>query len=450
MTVSNPQHELPDLDVFAADFEEFHARFADLFVRSEPREQAAKYLRGLLGGVERRNGWQLAEAMGDAVPDRMQRLLNRADWSAVAARDRLLDLAVEWFGDEQGIGILDETGFLKKGEASVGVQRQYSGTAGKIENCQIGVFLGYRSCAGHLLLDRALYLPQDWCDDVARRAQSRVPTRVRFWTKPQLAVRMLKRAWAHGVPMAWVTGDEVYGNDPALRDAIATEGHRYVLAVAACTPVWTTRPAVVAPGSSASPHQGRPQTRARLAPGASRASTVAAVTRAWPATQWMRLAVTQGEKGPIEYDWAARRVVDSRNRLPADQVWLLARRSISNPTEIAWYLSDAPADTPLATLAHVAASRFTIEQCFEEAKDDVGLDQYEVRTWPAWHRHITLAMMALAWLASVRISLEQTDPRMACEPTAGAALGAGKKGILVHQLHRSSRLRAGRSPKCGD
>jgi SRSO17 transposase len=367
----------------------------------------------------------------------MQRLLNRADWRAAAARDALLDFCAARFGDDAGVMVLDETGFLKKGDASVGVQRQYSGTAGKLENCQVAVFLSYQSRAGHVLLDRALYLPARWCTDVARRQRARVPRTVQFHTKPQLAARLLRRAWAHHVPCAWVTGDEIYGDDPALRDAIAAAGRRYVLAVAGNTPVWATRPATVAPGPARGGRGGPARTRTRLAPGAPPVSTVKAVSGAWAAARWRRLAVTQGEKGPIEYDWAAARVVDSRHRVPVDEVWLLARRSVADPTDVAWYLSNAPADATLAQLARVAATRFTVEQCFEEAKDDVGLDHYEVRTWPAWHRHITLAMMALAWLASVRLALETTDPTVAAT--------AGKKG----GPRRARNSQGGRSRKPG-
>jgi SRSO17 transposase len=395
----------PAWDALAADFEAFHARFASLFARSEPREEAKKYVRSLMGATARRNGWQLAEAIGDRTPDRVQRLLYCADWSAEAARDRLMDFTIERFGDPQGIGVLDETGFLKKGTESVGVARQYSGTAGKIENCQIGVFLSYTSARGHVLLDRRLYLPASWCSDPVRRQRAHVPEDVAFQTKPQLAMQMLQGAWQRGVPMAWVTGDEVYGDNPALRDGIATAEQRYVLAVASITPIWSERPAVLEPPTEREHRHGPRRTRTRLAPGAPRASTVAKVVAQWPSTQWHRLAVHQGEKGPIEYDWACARVLDSRQRLPTDEVWLLARRSVSKPSEVAYYLSNAEADTPLATLAHVASTRYTIEQCFEEAKDDVGLDHYEVRTWPSWHRYITLGMMSLAWLASVRAML---------------------------------------------
>jgi SRSO17 transposase len=411
--------ELPDLpawDALAQDFEAFHARFASLFVRSEPRDEALKYIRALMGAAARRNGWQLAEAIGDRTPDRAQRLLYSADWSADAARDLLIDFVIERFGDPQGIGVLDETGFLKKGTESVGVQRQYSGTAGKVENCQIGVFLSYTSPRGHVLLDRRLYLPESWCEDPERRQRAHVPEEVSFQTKPQLAMQMLRSAWQQGVPMAWVTGDEVYGDDPVLRDGIAEQQHRYVLAVASNTPVWAERPAVTEPPTQHDDRGGRPRTRSRLAPEAPHASTVKAVVTQWSTTSWQRLAVHLGEKGPIEYDWACARVIDSRQRLPTEEVWLLARRSVSKPSEVAYYLSNAEADTSLATLAHVASSRYTIEQCFEEAKDDVGLDHYEVRTWPSWHRFITLAMMALAWLASARAMLPDED----CFPYAPA------------------------------
>lgn len=406
----------PAWDVLAQDFEAFHARFASLFARSEPRDESLKYLRALMGAAARRNGWQLAEAIGDRTPDRVQRLLYSADWSADEARDRLITFAIERFGDPQGVGVLDETGFLKKGTESVGVARQYSGTAGKIENCQIAVFLGYASARGHVLLDRRLYLPESWCSDLARMQRAHVPKGVSFQTKPQLALQMLKSAWQCGVPMAWVTGDEVYGDDPRLRDGIAAEHHRYVLAVASHTPVWAERPAVMEPPTEREHRTGPLRTRTRLAPGAPHASTVKAVVAEWAPTRWHRLAVHLGEKGPITYDWACERVIDSRQRLPTDEVWLLARRSVSNPSEVAYYLSNAEADTPLVKLAHVASSRYTIEQCFEEAKDDVGLDHYEVRTWPSWHRYITLGMMALAWLASARTMLPNED----CFPYAPA------------------------------
>jgi SRSO17 transposase len=436
---------VPAWDALAQDFEAFHARFASLFARSEPREEAVKYIRALMGPAARRNGWQLAEALGDRTPDRVQRLLYAADWNADAARDRLIDFAIERFGDSQGIAVLDETGFLKKGTESVGVARQYSGTAGKVENCQIGVFLGYCSARGHVLLDRRLYLHESWFLDPARMRRAHVPDGISFQTKPQLALEMLRGAWLQGLPTAWVTGDEVYGDDPVLRDGIAAEGHRYILAVGSATPVWAKWPEVIEPPAERERRTGRPRTRRRLAASAPHASTVKNVVAQWSPTQWQRLAVHLGEKGPIEFDWACARVVDSRRRLPSEEVWLLARRSVSKPLEVAYYLSNAAADTSLVMLAHVASSRYTIEQCFEEAKDDVGLDHYEVRTWPSWHRYITLGMMALAWLASVRAILPDQDrfpyapvlnPELGLEPALRAPGEKSRRSLKKALAHR--------------
>jgi SRSO17 transposase len=390
---------LDELDTWADDFVAFHARFADLFARSESREQAAKYLRGLLAPVERKNGWQVAEAVGDATPDRMQRLLYQVDWDAEAARDRLQQFIIERFGEAEGVGVVDETGFLKKGCHSVGVKRQYTGTAGKVDNCQVAVMLSYASGQGHVFLDRRLYLPREWAADAARRERADVPEDVAFQTKPQQARAMLAQAWAQGVPMRWVTGDEVYGDAPALRQAVADAGRWYVFAVACTTPVWGTRPATRPPRRTTG---GRPQRYARLAPDAPPAVRVAAVAANWPAEAWQRLSVADGEKGPRVYDWAVARVVESVAKRPGRDAWLLVRRSVSEPKEVAYYLSNAPADTPLAALARVAATRYTVEQCIEEAKGEAGMDQYEVRRWHSWHRHITLAMMAHVWLAAMR------------------------------------------------
>jgi SRSO17 transposase len=388
-----------DLDGWGADFFAFCARFDDVFGRKEARTQARKYLRGLLSPVPRKNGWQLAEAMGDAVPDPTQRLLYRTLWSADQARDLLQTYIGEAFADADGIGVVDETGFVKKGNRSVGVKRQYSGTAGKIENCQMGTFLSYATRQGHVFLDRRLYLPEDWCNDPERRAQAKVPAEVIFQTKPEQALSMLQEAWQREVPMRWVAGDEVYGESTALRDGIAAHGRWYVLGVRTVMPVWTERPLVVEPEPQP---RGRPRTQARLVPDAPPAVTVAAAVAAWPASCWQRLAVTEGEKGHIAYDWAGQRVVESRDKLPGPDAWLIARRSLSDPTEIAYYLSNAPADTLLAQVAQVASTRYTVEQCLEEAKGETGLDDYEVRYWHSWYRHITLSMMAHAWLASVR------------------------------------------------
>lgn len=389
-----------ELLTWAADFTTFTNRFAALFKRSEPREQVAKYLRGLLATVERKNSWQTAELVGDQRPDAMQRLLYRATWDVEAARDLLQQYIVEQFGEADSIGVVDETGFLKQGSASVGVKRQYSGTAGKTENCQVATFLTYASSLGHVLLDRRLFLAEEWCNDQDRRKQAGVPAEVSFATKPQQAVAMLEHAWANGVPMCWVTGDEIYGNASHLRRSVAKAGKYYVLAVNRTTPLWLVRPSVEPAGKAVT---GRPRKHERLAANSPAWQVAEALLGAQAATlRWERFSVGAGEKGARLYDWTRLRVVESHEGLPGNDAWLLVRRSISPKAELAFYLSNAgPAET-LLKLAQVASTRWTVEQCFAEAKGEVGLDQYEVRQYGSWYRHITLAMMAHAWLAAMR------------------------------------------------
>jgi SRSO17 transposase len=381
-----------DGDAWDTAFAAFHARFAPLFYRQEVRQRSARYVRGLLGPVERKNSWHLAEAVGEPDPQGMQRLLYAARWDADAVRDELVRFVAEQWGDSDGIFAVDETGFLKKGTKSVGVQRQYTGTAGKTENCQVGVFLTYVSPQGHAFLDRRLYLPESWTEDTDRRRVATVPEHVVFQTKPELAWEMLQQAWALGVPGRWVVGDTVYGQDPTLRtrlEACAPAVH-YVLAVPSTTPIWQIQPVV--PTAA-----GTVRLTRRWA-----GSTVAALADGLPQSAWRRLAVAAGTKGPRTYDWVAVRVVLGEHGWPAGQRWLLVRRSVAEPTERAYYLSNAPPETPLGTLARVAASRWPIEQGFEEAKGETGLDHYEVRRYDSWYRHITLSLLAHTFLADLR------------------------------------------------
>jgi SRSO17 transposase len=397
-TIGRKQMTIEELEQWQEEFEQFHARFADLFERSESREQAKKYLRGLLAQADRKNSWQVAEVVGDAIPDRMQRLLYRVPWDAEAARDRLQQFVIETFGDEEGIGVVDETSFLKKGTHSVGVARQYLGAAGKLENGQVATVLSYAAKGAHVFLDRRLYLPEEWACNKERRAEAHVPEEVRFATKPEQAIAMLVHAWERGVPMRWVTGDEVYGDSPRLRETIQRHGRFYVLAVSANTRVWTERPEVEEPVEQTG---GRPRRARRVAADAPKARMVSEVVASLPSQAWKRMAVMEGEKGPITYHWARRRVVESRDRLPGPDVWLLARRSLTDPKQLAYYLAYVPPRTSFETTVRIASSRYTVEQCIEEAKGETGLDEYEVRFWHSWYRHITLSMMAHAWLASI-------------------------------------------------
>jgi SRSO17 transposase len=350
-----------------------HARIAHRFRRAEARGRAKRYLAGLLDRVERKNGWQLAEHLGEPGPQGVQRLLNAADWDVEAVRDDLRSYVTEHLGHAAGVLIVDETGFLKKGTKSVGVQRQYSGTAGRIENCQIGVFVGYASHQGRAFLDRELYLPQEWVQDPARRGEAGVPPEVSFATKPELARQMLARAFAAGVPASWVSGDEIYGNDGAFRRWLVAENHPYVLAVSAHHPLW----------------QSGTQERADH------------LIAALPPAAWAPLSAGAGSQGERLYDWACIQV--PYESAPGTAHWLLARRSLSDPTEHAYYRVFGPADTPVATMVRVAGMRWAIETSFEDAKGAVGLDHYEVRTWTAWYRHVTLALLAHAYLKVTRL-----------------------------------------------
>ncbi|UUU23781.1 IS701 family transposase [Streptomyces sp. DSM 40750] len=354
---------------WAAGLDALHARISGHFRRSEPRRRAGEYLRGLLAPLERKNGWTLAEQAGELCPDGMQRLLNQADWSADAVRDEVRGFVLENLGAEDGVLAVDETGFVKKGTRSAGVQRQYTGTSGKIDNCQLGVFLAYVSAKGRALIDRELYLPTSWIEDPARRADARIGDEVAFRTKPALARAMLERAVAAKVPFRWVTGDEVYGQDPVLRGWLAEQRLSYVLAVAS---------------------------KHRCGPRGQNARTVSAIL---PEHTWEIRSAGEGAHGLREYAWALVPLPGERDDGFEDA--LLIRRSLADG-ERAYYLVHAPANTPQAEIVRAAEARWAIEECFQAAKNEAGLDHYQVRQYPAWYRHITLAMAAAAHLTAVR------------------------------------------------
>ena len=361
---------------WAGELDRVSQRLRPRFARAEMRVRSRRYLLGLVGGATRKNGWQLAEAAGERTPHGMQDLLNRAVWDADAVRDDLRAYVVEHLGAPGAVLVVDETGFLKKGIKSVGVQRQYSGTAGRIENCQIGVFLTYASAQGRTFLDRALYLPQAWAADDARRTEAGVPVAITFQTKPALAQAMLARALAAGVPFAWVTGDEVYGGDRRLRLWLEEQHLAHLLAIKATEPLWVA----TARGPAQVP--------------------AADLIAALPAAAWVTLSAGDGAKGPRRYDWAWLPIRPLRE--PGKGYWLLARRALSDATDLAYYVGYGPEETSLPELVRVAGTRWTIETCFEEAKGEVGLDQYEVRRWDGWHRHVTLSLLAHAVLAVTR------------------------------------------------
>jgi len=356
---------------------ELSALIGRRFARSEPREHAVAYIQGLLSAEERKNSWTLSERAGDATPNGMQRLLSTSDWDPDLVRDDLQRYVVRYLGDPGGVLIIDETGFLKKGTRSAGVARQYSGTAGRVENCQIGVFLTYAAAAGRTFLDRELYLPKRWTEDRDRCAAAGIGADVEFATKPELAMVMLQRAHDNGVPARWVTGDEVYGQYSRLRNKCEELGLSYVLAVG------VNQHVIAGPG--------------KLDGQEFRADALVA---ALPAQVWRTLSAGKGAKGDRRYDWARVRVRGFN--FPDSVYWLLVRRSLSDPTDLAYYLCHAPARTTLAELVTVAGTRWAIEETFQTSKGQTGLDHYQVRQYTGWYRHMTLSMLAHAFLTVTR------------------------------------------------
>ncbi|HET8631026.1 MAG TPA: IS701 family transposase [Thermomicrobiales bacterium] len=358
--------------------EDVHRVLWPRFARAEPRRRAQAYLRGLLGDAERKNGWQLAEQLGERTPDGVQRLLSAARWAADAVRDDLRAYVVGRLGDPAGALIVDETGFLKQGVTSAGVARQYSGTAGRTENCQVGVFLAYATEAGCAFLDRALYLPEEWAADHERRRAAGIPDAVAFATKPELARQMLARAFAAGVPAAWVVGDTVYGGDE-LRRWLEGQGQRYALAVACAHGLWTAGEQV----------------------------TAQVLAEALPPDAWARVSAGAGSQGPRWYDWAC---LALPYEAPAGWAhWLLVRRSVSRPAERASYRVYAPVGTPPTAMVRAVGRRWQIETALAEAKGLVGLADYEVRRWVGWYRHITLCLLAHAALVAARAAAHAGD-----------------------------------------
>ena len=360
-----------DVQQWGQQLDEVARRIGARFPRSETRDRVRAHLVGLLGPVQRKNAWQVAEQIGDADPYGVQYLMGRSEWDPDAVRDDLRAYVVESLGDPDAVLVLDETGFLKKGTKSAGVARQYTGTAGRIENAQVGVFLAYAGRHGVAFLDRELYLPEEWTGDPERCEAAGIPEGTAFSTKIRLARAMLERAFAAGVPAAWVTGDEVYGTWE-LRRWLEEEKRPYVLAVRANQYVWA--------GSGQ--------------------STVAALAKAIPKRSWHKIAIAAGSKGPRRYAWAW--LVINSDLGPSWRRWLLVRKSLDDFEELAYYIAAGPRRTTLTRLAMTAGARWSIEGGFESAKQETGLADYEVRSWTGWYRHITLCLLAQAVLAAVR------------------------------------------------
>ncbi len=359
---------------------QLHERIGHRFARSEARERVRLYLVGLLGQVERKNGWRLAEVIGERDPQGVQRLLNSAKWNADEVRDDLRSYVVEHLGDKDtGILIVDETGFLKKGEKSVGVARQYTGTAGDTVNCQVGVFLAYTSKKGASFVDRELYLPKGWTSDPVRRAEAGVPEEVVFENKIELAERMLERAFEAGVPARWVVADSFYGRLHAFRKWLEERGRPY---------------AVMVPKTNAVPLGGRKK-------------KIEQYVERLPEEAFSEVRPARDDSGRRPWEWACLDLAADPEK--GMRRWLLVRRSTDDPEDRGFYQAYGPEETTLEELVGVCQDRWAIEQCFAEAKGEVGLDHYEVRRWDAWHRHVTLCLLAHAFLVVVHLAAGEEE-----------------------------------------
>ncbi len=409
------------LELWASSLSDVKARIRLLFTQDRVAASAGQFLDGLLGPERRKTGWMRAEAAGDLGPWRQQAILGRGRWEADALRDIVRDYALETLADPDAVLVIDETGFLKQGRASCGVGRQYTGSAGKITNCQIGVFAAYASRHGHAFIDRALYLPKTWTDDPARLAAAHVPAEVGFATKPRLAGRMVERAIAVGVPFAWVAADSVYGVGE-IEMALRRAGKGYVLGVNATQAFnsWIGKPMV--------------------------AGTAEEIAKGLEPSAWQSLSAGEGTKGPRISDWVYVELADldaDQYRAGATGVWtrgLLIRRNLSDG-ECAYFITWCPVGTTIETLVAVEGQRWAIEDAFETAKNELGLDHNETRSWHGWHRHVSLVTLAFAMLATIRHKANQQPPqktliRLTRTPRTSSA-GPSRRSVASPSASRS-------------
>lgn len=373
---------------------EFHRRFAPLFYEKRQAHWAYKWLYGLLLEGVRKNAATVARAVPGGDVQSMQQFISDSPWDHRSVIGELQALVAQRLGHPEAVLVCDETGFPKKGDKSVGVARQYSGTLGKVDNCQMGVKLAYISKRGRTLVDEDLYLPKEWIEDNERRTEAQIPAQVRFRTKPQIALEMIREAARGPLPFRWIACDDLYGHSGAFRDGLEELGLLYVADVPSNTKVWSQMPRLRGPGAGGA---GRPRTKRSLHPDAPAPTKVREL--ADKCEDWATIEVRAGAKKPIRSAWVALRVYPWRDGLPGTQCWLVIEKTPED--EFKYYLSNAPGDTPLGKMAQVAKMEWFVEQCFRDAKQHVGLSDFEVRKWRGWHHHMVMCMLAQAFLATL-------------------------------------------------
>jgi SRSO17 transposase len=417
-----------------------HQRFAPLFGYRQAQDHAAVYLRGLLSAKGRKSAEPIALTFGNGQVHALQKFMTLSPWPYHPVQEEIQSVFAEQLVPSTAqwslgtVGLIDESAFVKKGSASVGVKRQWCGRLGKKENCQVGVFLVGLTPAGSALLDHQLYLPAEWASDPQRRRQCRVPDDVRFATKPQIALTLLDRVRAAGrVRFDWLTFDEGYGRDGAFLSQLEAAGQHYVAEVPFNTTVW---PADVRQPDRPDAEVGPPPRQAQR--GVSR--SVQAIAKALPAAAWQNLQVREGTAGPLVFAFACVRVWARRNKKPGRLLWLLVRRSLGEQPEWKYYLCHAPAQTPRETLALVSSCRNRVEEFLEEGKGQLGMADYEGRSWTSWHHHMTMVALAHLLVSQTRLRLKKNAGNDDGAGSAGAASGVTGSGIECRAGHRDHRI----------
>jgi SRSO17 transposase len=423
--------QVSEVEGFMDELQEFQSVFHDCFARSEARGHCLDYMVGQYSPLARKSIEPMALAVEGGRIRSLQRFLSETVWDEEQMRWNYHQLVAEELGEPDGVLMFDESGFVKKGNDSAGVARQYCGTLGKVENCQVGVFAGYASCQGYALVDQRLFLPDVWFGPAyaTRRRKCQVPDERRFQTKPQLAAEMLRNIRQEGIlPFRYIVADSVYGNSPDFLAALeACVGTTALVAISSETRWWPQRPATQ---EQLYRYKGEERTKRYLCPTASTPQSVAALAATLPAWQWYRRTVSEGTKGPIAYDFARHRVTLCKDGLPECTVWLVIKRTCSSEPTYAYAISNAPASIPLRTLVWLSGIRWAVEQCFEEGKTELGMAHYEVRKYPGWHHHMLTTMLAHFFLWHLKLRLGKKSSR--ADGVAAAEI-IGRRLALAHR-----------------
>lgn len=412
-TCLEPQCNLSqkDIECFVQELTKYMQGFEPAFKRIEQSQRSQAYVQGLLGNATRKNVEQMALGMGENVRS-MQYFVGQSPWEVEPVIDIHQQNVGETLGEEDGVALIDESSVVKQGDDSVGVARQYCGSVGKVANGQVGVYLGYASRKGYSLIEGQLFMPDEWfeADHVERRMACGVPAGVEYKTKPEIGLELVQKAEKRGgLPFLWVAADELYGDSPTFRDGVAALGKWYFTEVKSTPPIWRTQPKVYVPRWKG---RGRRPTRLCLRNPNHRPCQVKQLVRHIPKKDWIPAVIKEGSKGPIACEFAFVRVTESRSNLPAGEVWLILRRNLDNPLVIKYYLSNAPANTPLSEFVRISGMRWPIETIFEEAKGEVGMDHYEMRSWLGWHHHMLLVALAHHFLVRLRIRFQDQAPAL--------------------------------------